>query len=328
MTQHDSLKSPALRIGTRGSPLALAQAEEARRRLAAAHDALSAPDAIEIVVIKTTGDRILDRPLAEIGGKGLFTKELDDALADGRVDIAVHSMKDVPTWLPEGMALDCILPREDPRDALFAGDGIDSIAALPPGAVVGSASLRRQALLLLARPDLKVVSLRGNVQTRLSRLSEGTVDATLLALAGLRRLGLADRARAFLEPEEMLPAVAQGAIGIQRRADDERVAAWLDAINDPISGVRVSAERAFLARLDGSCRTPIAALALIEGEGAPEPRLWIQGLVAMPDGSRAVRGERRGPLSEATRLGDDLGQQLLAEAGPDFLAALSTVGSP
>jgi hydroxymethylbilane synthase len=292
-----------LRLGTRGSPLALAQAQEVRRRLAEAHPELAAEDAVEIVVIKTSGDRIQDRTLAEIGGKGLFTKEIEEALLDGAIDAAVHSMKDVPTWLPEGLAITAILPREDPRDAFFSNRGA-RLADLPSGAVVGTASLRRQAQVLMARPDLTVVPLRGNVGTRLRKLAEGEADATLLAMAGLNRLGEAARVTAPLEPEEMLPAVAQGAVGLETRADDERTDA---------------AERACLEVLDGSCRTPIAALAELDAAGG---ELWLRALVAMPDGSRAHRAERRGPAGEAEALGRDAGAELRAAAGPAFFAAL------
>lgn len=305
---------PLLRIGTRGSPLALAQAHEVRDRLAAAHPDLAAEGAVTIVIIKTSGDKILDRPLAEVGGKGLFTKEIEDALLAEEIDIAVHSMKDVPTWFPDGLMIDCILPREDPRDAFFS-EKAASLADLPAGAKVGTSSLRRQALVLLRRPDVEIVSLRGNVQTRMGKLAAGEVDATLLAMAGLRRLGLAQHARGVLEPEDMLPAVAQGAIGIERRSKDDATAARLAALNDDASALRVTAERAVLARLDGSCRTPIAALAEIQGD-----ELWLRALLAKPDGSEAVRGERRGSLSDAFRLGDDLGEELKAQAGPDFLA--------
>ncbi len=251
---------PRLRLGTRGSPLALAQANEVRARLIAAHPELAAEDAVEIVAITTTGDKIQDRTLAEIGGKGLFTKEIEEALLAGRIDAAVHSMKDVPTWLPEGLEISTILPREDPRDALFSTGGQD-LAGLPAGSVVGTASLRRQAQVLLARPDLRVVPLRGNVQTRLRKLAEGQVDATLLAMAGLKRLGKSGEVSAVLAPEVMLPAVAQGAIGIEVRGDDASTRDTLAALDDADSAIRVAAERACLAVLDGSCRTPIAAFA-------------------------------------------------------------------
>ena len=312
--------SPSLlRIGTRGSPLALAQAHETATRLATAHPALAAEDAVEIVVIKTSGDRIQDRTLAEAGGKGLFTKEIEEALLDGRIDAAVHSMKDLPTWLPAGLGIVAILPREDPRDAWFSRGG-ESLRDLPAGAVVGTASLRRQAQVLLARPDLKVAPLRGNVQTRLNKLRDGAVEATLLAQAGLKRLGLADKATALLSTEEMLPAVAQGAIGIETRLDDSHTRDWIGALNDPQSERRVAAERACLEVLDGSCRTPIAALADWNPDGRT---LSLRALVAMPDGSQAYRTAREGDAAEAERLGRAAGEELRAQAGPDFFAALA-----
>ncbi len=317
-------ETPRLRLGTRGSPLALAQAREVRARLAAAHAELEPEAAVEIVVIKTTGDAVQDRTLAEIGGKGLFTKEIEEALLDGRIDAAVHSMKDVPTWLPEGLAIGTVLPREDPRDALFSARG-DSLAALPAGAVVGTASLRRQAQVLLARPDVKVVPFRGNVQTRLRKLAEGEVDATLLAVAGLKRLGLAERITAVLEPEVMLPAVAQGAIGVETRADDGDTRGFLEALNDRTSALRVAAERACLEVLDGSCRTPIAALAETVGaeSGEDGEEIRLRALVCMPDGSEAHRAERRGTIADAVALGRDAGAELRAAAGPAFFAALA-----
>ena len=317
-------ETPRLRLGTRGSPLALVQAREVRARLAAAHAELEPEAAVEIVVIKTTGDAVQDRTLAEIGGKGLFTKEIEDALLDGRIDAAVHSMKDMATWLPEGLAIGAVLAREDPRDALFSSHG-DSLAALPKGAVLGTASLRRQAQVLLARPDVKVVPLRGNVQTRLRKLAEGEVDATLLAVGGLKRLGMAERITAVLEPEVMLPAVAQGAIGVETRADDAATRGFLEALNDRTSALRVAAERACLEVLDGSCRTPIAALAETlgaeSGEGGMEIRL--RALVCLPDGSQAHRAERRGTIADAVALGRDAGAELRAAAGPAFFAALA-----
>jgi hydroxymethylbilane synthase len=308
-------------LGTRGSPLALAQAHEVRARLGAADIELAAEGAVEIVVIKTTGDRVQDRTLSEIGGKGLFTKEIEEALLAGRIDAAVHSMKDVPTWLPEGLEISTILPREDPRDAIFSTGGQD-LAGLPAGAVVGTASLRRRAQVLLARPDLEVVPLRGNVQTRLRKLAEGQVDATLLAMAGLKRLDKAGEVSAVLAPEVMLPAVAQGAIGLEIRADDEATRGALAALDDRDSAIRVEAERACLAVLDGSCRTPIAAFAELEAGGA---RLRLRALVALPDGSQAHRAERRGSPGEAAALGRDAGAELRAAAGPAFFDAL-TVG--
>jgi hydroxymethylbilane synthase len=305
-------EQPLLRIGTRGSPLALAQAHETRDRLAAAHPELAAPDAIEIIVIKTTGDMVLDRTLSEIGGKGLFTKEIDEAQLDGRVDLAVHSMKDVPTQLPDGIILAAYLPREDVRDA-FVSLKVKSLADLPAGAVVGTASLRRRSQILARRPDLKVEPLRGNVQTRLKKLGEGVCDATLLAMAGLRRLGLDQHAASVLEPEEMLPAVAQGAIGIACRENDEKAKNWLLALNHKPTEIRVTAERAFLAVLDGSCRTPIAALALLDGE-----KLSFRGLIVKPDGSTLHETSRTGLASEAEAMGRSAGEELLGRAGSGF----------
>jgi hydroxymethylbilane synthase len=308
---------PLLTIGTRGSPLALAQSEEVRDRLAEAHPELAAPGAVAIEIIKTTGDRVLDRALAEIGGKGLFTKEIEEALLAGAIDIAVHSMKDVPTWLPEGLVIDTVLPREDPRDVLFSRHG-PGLADLPAGAVVGTASLRRQALVLAARPDVSVVTLRGNVNTRLRKLAEGQVDATLLAAAGLKRLGQDYDAAAALAPEDMLPAVAQGAIGLEVRAGDARTAGYLVALDHAPSARRIGAERACLAVLDGSCRTPIAALAELDGD-----RLRLRALIAQPDGTRVLRAEREGAAGDAEALGRDAGTELKAAAGPDFFAMLA-----
>jgi len=300
-----------LRIGTRGSALALAQANETRERLAAAHDLPR--EAFEIVIIRTTGDRIIDRPLSEIGGKGLFTREIEQALADGGIDIAVHSMKDMPTLQPEGLVIDCILPREDVRDA-FVSPRWESLAAMPDGTVVGSSSLRRRAQVAWRRPGLRLVEFRGNVQTRLQKLQDGVADATFLAMAGLSRLDLLDVTRGPIAPEEMLPAVAQGAIGVERRADDDLVAALLAAIHHAESGLRVTAERAFLARLDGSCETPIAGLCEIAGD-----RLRLRGEILRPDGSDAVEGAREGSLDEGVAMGTDLAEELLRRAPAGFL---------
>lgn len=305
-------KLPILRIGTRGSPLALAQTHETRRRLAAAWPELAADAAVEIEVIKTTGDLVQDRPLAEIGGKGLFTKELDEAMLSGRIQLAVHSMKDVPTRLPDGIVLPCILAREDVRDA-FISRKYRSLAELPRGAVVGTSSLRRGAQILHRRPDLQVVNFRGNVQTRLRKLDEGVVDATLLAMAGLRRLGMAEHATSALSEDDMLPAVAQGAIGITCRADDQTSLDYLAALNCPDSFVRVAAERAFLTRLDGSCRTPIAALALLDGD-----RLSFRGLIVSTDGRTVHTTARAGHRAEAEAMGTDAAEELIAKAGPGF----------
>jgi len=307
------MTAPLLRIGTRGSPLALAQAHEVRARLAAAFPELAAPDAVAITVIRTTGDAVTDRTLAAIGGKGLFTKEIEQALLDDAVDLAVHSMKDVPTFQPEGLIVDSFLPREDPRDAFFSTAGA-TIATLPPGAVVGTASLRRQAQILFDRPDLRVVAFRGNVQTRLQKLADGVVDATLLAVAGMKRLGHADRIGTILSPEEMLPAVAQGAIGLERRRADSRVERYVAALDDPPTAIRVRAERALLAVLDGSCKTPIAALAEFAADGG----LRLRAMVLRPDGSERHATERVGAVADAERLGRDAGAELHRCAGPGF----------
>lgn len=311
--QMPDAKTP-LKIGTRGSPLALAQAHETRARLMAMHGLPE--DAFEIVVIKTTGDdRALiaaDRPLKEIGGKGLFTKEIEDALLSGGIDIAVHSMKDMPVVQPAGLVLDCHLPREDVRDA-FVSPAIARLADLPEGAVVGSSSLRRRAQLAHRRPDLRLVQFRGNVQTRLKKLHDGVAAATFLAMAGLNRLGMAEVAKSAIEPEEMLPAVAQGAIGIERRAADPRAAALLAAIHDRATGERLAAERAFLAALDGSCETPIAGLAVHDGAG-----LWLRGEILRPDGSEVIAGERHCAIADAAAAGADLARDLLSQAPAGF----------
>ena len=306
------LPSPSqpLRIGTRGSPLALAQAHETRERLAHAFDLPQA--AFEIVVITTTGDRVQDRPLKDIGGKGLFTKEIEEDLISGAIDIAVHSMKDMPVLQPEGLLLDCYLPREDVRDA-FISPHVKSLDALVPGAVVGTSSLRRSAQILHKRPDLQVVEFRGNVQTRLKKLEQGMADCTFLAMAGLNRLGYEDVPRIAISPDEMLPAVAQGAIGIERRAGDVRVAAMLEAIHDGETGHRLAAERAFLATLDGSCETPIAGLATLHGD-----HLHLRGEILRPDGSEAHAGEERGPFEDAAEMGRALAERLKSLAGADF----------
>lgn len=301
-----------LKIGTRGSPLALAQAFETRRRLM---EAFNLPeDALEIIVIKTTGDRILDRPLKEIGGKGLFTREIEDAMIAGEIDIAVHSMKDMPTIQPQGLALDCYLPREDVRDA-FVSEKYASLAQMPAGAVVGTSSLRRRAQLAHVRPDLKIVEFRGNVQTRLQKLADGVADATFLAMAGLNRLGRPEVAKSAIEVTEMLPAVAQGAIGIERRADDVRAALLLAPLQDVPTSNRLMAERAFLAELDGSCETPIAALAILNGS-----EVWLRGQILKTDGSVAYSGERRGQIAQGAVMGRDLAQELLGQAGDGFFA--------
>jgi hydroxymethylbilane synthase len=302
--------SSILRIGSRGSPLALVQAREVQSRLAQACGL--APERIEIKTIRTTGDMIQDRPLAEAGGKGLFTKEIEEALLSGAIDLAVHSSKDMPTFLPSGLVLAAFLPREDARDA-FISHKAKSLHDLPHGAVVGTASPRRQALLKRLRPDLAMVSLRGNVETRLRKLEAGDADATVLALAGLKRLGLAAAATAVFELDEFLPAVGQGAIGIETRADDSRTMALVAAIDDADTATALAAERAFLGELDGSCRTPIAGYARV-GDGV----VRFRGLIAKTDGSEALEISREGPRADAAALGADAGRELKARAGPGF----------
>ncbi|WP_372885141.1 hydroxymethylbilane synthase [Shimia sp.] len=313
-----NLPSPdsPLRIGTRGSPLALAQAHETRRRLSTAFGLPEA--AFEIVVIKTTGDDASliakDRPLKEIGNKGLFTKEIEEDLSSGAIDIAVHSMKDMPVAQPEGLLLDTYLPREDTRDAFVSPD-VAKLGDLPEGAVVGTSSLRRRAQLLHFRPDLNVVEFRGNVQTRLRKLEDKVADCTFLAMAGLNRLGMSHVAASAIEPEDMLPAVAQGAIGIERRADDTRAAEMLAALHHAETGHRLAAERAFLAALDGSCETPIAGLAELSGG-----TIRLRGEVLRPDGSEALALDRSAPVEDAAELGRDMARTLLSQAGPGFFA--------
>ena len=297
-----------LRIGTRGSPMALAQTGMVRDRIVAANPGLET----ELVVVTTVADKILDRPLSEIGGKGLFTKELEQALFADTVDVAVHSMKDVETWLPDGLTIACILERDDPRDA-FLSPHADGLAGLPEGARVGTSSLRRGAQVLMQRPDLRVVPLRGNANTRMRKLEAGECDATLLALAGLQRLGLEGMARSVLPVEEMLPAVAQGALGIECRSDDRAVRELLAPIACARTTTAIAAERALLAELDGSCRTPIAALAQLDGE-----MLTLDGLLFLPDGSRHWSVSRRGPAADAERIGREAGAALKAEAGETY----------
>ncbi|MCH8197985.1 MAG: hydroxymethylbilane synthase [Proteobacteria bacterium] len=310
-----SASGAQLRIGTRRSPLALVQSGNVRAALAALHPGLE----IEIETIRTSGDRFIDRDLSAIGGKGLFTKEIEEALIAGRIDIAVHSMKDVPTWLPEGLGIFCLLEREDPRD-VFISAVASSLGGLGSGATVGTASLRRKAQILNSHPDLVVVPLRGNVHTRIEKIKRGEADATLLALAGLKRLGIAEGAGTVLETDEMLPAVGQGAIGIECRAEDARVRELIAPLNHAPTLARVTAERAALAALDGSCRTPIAALAEFEdaagGDGAGV--LALKVLIAKPDGSALFDTRRRGPAAEAEAMGRDAGEELRKTAGPGF----------
>ncbi|MDA8585526.1 hydroxymethylbilane synthase [Rhodobacteraceae bacterium] len=302
--------SKPLNIGTRGSPLALAQAHETRARLAAAFDLPH--DAFAIVVISTAGDRIIDRPLKEIGGKGLFTREIEDALLDGSIDIAVHSMKDMPTLQPEGLLLDTYLPREDVRDA-FISLNASALSDLPQGSVVGTSSLRRQAQLRLRRPDLQVVEFRGNLQTRLKKLGDKVADATFLAMAGLNRLKMDDVPRTPIEVTGMLPAVAQGAIGIERRINDLRTADMLAAIHDGPTGQRLAAERTFLAALDGSCETPIAGLAELDGTS-----LRLRGEVLRPDGSGALNDDMTVLIEDGAAAGKEMATKLLERAGEGF----------
>ncbi len=308
MSKQYDIDSP-LKIGTRGSPLALAQAVETRSRLMAAHNLPEA--AFAIAVIQTTGDAVQDRPLSEIGGKGLFTKEIQEALLDGRIDIAVHSFKDVATKLPDDLVINTCLPREDVRDA-FISRKYRSIEELPNGATVGTSSLRRRAQLLTMRPDLKLVEFRGNVQTRLKKLDAGVAEATFLACAGLHRLGTFDIANP-IETDVMLPAVAQGAIAIEQRRGDGVVSDMLAPIHHAETLLRTSVERAFLAELDGSCRTPIGGLAEISGE-----EIIFRGEILRPDGSQVFKGEWRGAVADAVSIGAAAGIELRAKSGEGF----------
>ncbi|GAV72259.1 Porphobil_deam domain-containing protein/Porphobil_deamC domain-containing protein [Cephalotus follicularis] len=315
-TQKTEEVSALIRIGTRGSPLALAQAYETRDKLMASHSELVEEGAIQIVTIKTTGDKVLSQPLADIGGKGLFTKEIDEALINGDIDIAVHSMKDVPTYLPDKTILPCNLPREDVRD-VFISLSSASLADLPAGSVVGTASLRRKSQILNRYPALSVEeNFRGNVQTRLRKLNEGVVQATLLALAGLKRLNMTENVSSILSIEEMLPAVAQGAIGIACRSNDDRMADYLASLNHEETRLAVACERAFLETLDGSCRTPIAAYACKDEDG----NCLFRGLIASPDGTRVLETSRKGlfALEDMILIGKDAGAELLSRAGPGF----------
>ena len=303
-------------VGTRASPLAIAQTRHVCAQLVAAHPALAEDGALVTETITTSGDRFVDRPLAEIGGKGLFTKEIEEALLDGRIDLAVHSMKDVPTWLPKGLEIAAIPEREDPRDVLIAREGPDlvGLADLPQGARVGTGSLRRQAQILARRPDIEIVPMRGNVGTRLRKVADGTADATLLALAGLRRLGENVAGMAVLAPEDMLPAVGQGALGIECRVGDERVQELLQPIVDSVTTAAVQCERALLEVLDGSCRMPIAGLAVADAAVG----LRLDALIAQPDGSVCHRVERAGVIADALSIGRDAGAALRAAGGPDW----------
>ena len=302
--------SAPLRIGTRGSPLALAQAHETRKRLAEALNA--SEDSFEIVVISTSGDRILDRPLKEVGGKGLFTREIEQEMLDRKIDIAVHSMKDMPVEQPDGLTLGCYLPREDVRDAFVSSD-FKNVSDLPSGSKVGTSSLRRKAQLKFSRPDLEVVEFRGNVQTRLKKLEDGVASCTFLAMAGLNRLGLGDVAQSAINPTEMLPAIAQGAIGIEWREADKKITDILRKIHHEETEQRLNAERAFLAELDGSCQTPIAGLATIEGSS-----LKFTGQVLRTDGSESIYETASCNIEDGPELGREMAQKILAQAGPNF----------
>lgn len=301
-----------IRIATRKSPLAMWQAEHVADALRAAHPGLQ----VEILGMSTQGDKILDTPLAKIGGKGLFVKELEARMLAGEADIAVHSMKDVPVTLPEGLHLPVIMEREDPRDA-FVSNRYATLDQLPEGAVVGTSSLRRQCQLAERRPDLRIESLRGNVNTRLRKLDEGEYDAVILAAAGLIRLGLGDRIRAVLDPGESLPAIGQGAVGIECRRNDTRVNALLAPLHHADTADRVRAERAMNARLEGGCQVPIGGHAVLEGD-----QLWLRGLVGTVDGSQVVRAEIRGPRGEAQALGTTLAEELLAAGAERILREL------
>jgi hydroxymethylbilane synthase len=308
------LPAEKLLIGTRGSPLAFWQAEHVRSLLLANHDL--EPGAVALRVITTSGDRLRDKPLRDFGGKGLFTKEIDEALLGGQVDLAVHSMKDLPTELPPGIAIGAVLKRGDVRDAFISLDG-KTLGELPQGARVGSSSLRRQAQVRRLRPDLTVIDFRGNVGTRLAKLERGLADATLLALAGLERLGLASHVTAVMPTSEILPAVAQGAIGVAARADDLRTLALLRPLNDAKSAQAIACERSFLAELDGSCKTPIAGLAEIAQDGT----LHFRGLILKPDGSEWHEIEMTGASTDAASIGTVAGRDLVARAGRAFLAS-------
>ncbi|MFM5427592.1 hydroxymethylbilane synthase [Aeromonas veronii] len=299
-----------LKIATRKSPLALWQANFVKDRLEALHPQLQ----VELVPMSTQGDKILDTPLAKVGGKGLFVKELETAMLEGRADIAVHSMKDVPVEFPEGLGLHTICEREDPRDA-FVSNRFKAIAELPQGAVVGTSSLRRQCQLRAARPDLVIRDLRGNVNTRLAKLDAGEYDAIILAAAGLKRLEMAHRITAFIEPEQSLPANGQGAVGIECRLDDVELHALLAPLEHAETRARVLTERSMNRALQGGCQVPIGAYALVEGE-----QIWLRGLVGSPDGTQVIRDEIRGSLADGEALGEQLAQRLLAAGADEILA--------
>ncbi|EOB3584088.1 hydroxymethylbilane synthase [Vibrio vulnificus] len=304
--------STPIRIATRKSPLALWQAYYVKDALQKAHPGLE----VELVTMVTKGDVILDTPLAKVGGKGLFVKELEVAMLEGRADLAVHSMKDVPVDFPEGLGLVTICEREDPRDA-FVSNTYHHVDELPQGAIVGTCSLRRQCQLKAYRPDLVIKELRGNVGTRLSKLDAGEYDAIILAAAGLKRLELKERIRSFIEPEQSLPAVGQGAVGIECRTNDERILKLLEPLNHADTADRVKCERAMNLTLEGGCQVPIGSYALLEGD-----EIWLRALVGEPDGSKIVRGEIRGPRTQAEQLGVQLANQLLDEGAREILTKL------
>lgn len=303
---------PVFRIGTRGSPMALAQTGLVRDRIAEAHPDLAAPGALEIVVVTTVADKVLDRPLSEIGGKGLFTKELEQALIERRIDMAVHSMKDVETWLTDGLVIPCVFARDDPRDA-FLSPRAASLADLAAGSRVGTSSLRRGAQILMRRPDLRIVPMRGNANTRMRKLSDGDCDATLLALCGLQRLGMENMAQEVLSADEMLPAVAQGALGVECRAGDTDLIARLAPLACLTTTACIAAERAFLAALDGSCRTPVAALATVDAG-----TLSMRAMLFTPDGKRHWQTQREGGVNDAVVIGDEAGRVVRADAGETY----------
>ncbi|WP_115720439.1 hydroxymethylbilane synthase [Gallaecimonas mangrovi] len=304
--------SNVVRIATRQSPLALWQAEYVKAALEQAHQGL----VVELVPMVTKGDKILDTPLAKVGGKGLFVKELEVAMLEGRADIAVHSMKDVPVEFPDGLGLVTICEREDPFDA-FVSNTYNHLDELPAGAVVGTSSLRRQCQLRSRRPDLVIKDLRGNVNTRLAKLDDGQYDAIILACAGLKRLGMSARIKSALSAEQSLPAVGQGAVGIEARLDDQRIIDLLKPLGHEATRVRVAAERAMNTQLEGGCQVPIGSFAILEGD-----QLWLRGLVGQPDGSAMVEGEIRGSIAQAEQLGKTLGQQLLDNGAKAILEAV------
>lgn len=299
-----------IRIATRNSPLAVWQAEFVKAELMALHSDIE----VELIGMKTQGDIILDTPLAKVGGKGLFVKELEQGMLDGRADIAVHSMKDVPVEFPEGLHLPVICEREDPHDA-FVSNHYDSIDDLPHGAKLGTSSLRRECQARTRRPDLEVLPLRGNVNTRLRKLDEGQFDAIILAMAGLKRLGFDERIRSAMTPEQSLPAIGQGALGIETRIDDEEMNALIAPLHDPQTAITVSAERALNRRLAGGCQVPIAGYAMLEGD-----EVWLRGLVGSPDGTNTLFAELRGPASQAEAIGTEVAEKLLAQGADKILA--------